>query len=70
MLQSAEWFGDIDDDGRRFIFASGANPGVQAGIAIFPESEIVAVVLSNTWGLGSRSGEMTRLALDLARLCR
>jgi len=69
LLQSTEWFGDIDDDGQGFIFASGANPGVQAGLAIIPESGIAAVVLSNTWGLGSRSGEMTQLALHLARLC-
>jgi CubicO group peptidase (beta-lactamase class C family) len=69
LLQSTEWFGDIDDDGQQFIFASGANPGVQAGLAIIPESGIAAVVLSNTWGLGSRSGEMTQLALHLARLC-
>jgi CubicO group peptidase (beta-lactamase class C family) len=69
LLQSAEWFGDIDDNGQEFMYASGANPGVQAGLAIIPESEIAAVVLSNTWGLGSRSGEMTQLALHLARLC-
>lgn len=69
LLRSTEWFGDIDDNGQQFIFASGANPGVQAGLAIIPESGIAAVVLSNTWGLGSRSGEMTQLALHLARLC-
>jgi CubicO group peptidase (beta-lactamase class C family) len=69
LLQSIEWFGDIDDNGQHYIFASGANPGVQAGLAIIPESGIAAVVLSNTWGLGSRSGEMTQLALRLARLC-
>jgi CubicO group peptidase (beta-lactamase class C family) len=69
LLQSTEWFGDINDNGQQFIFASGANPGVQAGLAIIPESGIAAVVLSNTWGLGSRSGEMTQLALHLARLC-
>jgi len=69
LLQSVEWFGDVDDDGQQFIFASGANPGVQAGLAIIPGSGIAAVVLSNTWGLGSRSGEMTQLALRLARLC-
>jgi serine beta-lactamase-like protein LACTB len=69
LLQSAEWFGDIDDNGQEFMYVSGANPGVQAGLAIIPESGIAAVVLSNTWGLGSRSGEMTQLALHLARLC-
>ena len=69
LLQSAGWFGDIDDNGQEYIYASGANPGVQAGLAIIPESGISAVVLSNTWGLGSRSGEMTQLALQMARLC-
>lgn len=69
LLQSTEWFGDVDEAGRKFIYASGANPGLQAGLAIYPESGISAAVLSNTWGLGSRSGEMTQLALVLARLC-
>lgn len=69
MLQSTEWFGDIDENGQHFMYASGANPGVQAGIAVIPEAGIAAVVLSNTWGLGSRSGEMTQLALHLARWC-
>jgi len=69
LLQSADWFGDIDDNGKKFMYASGANPGVQAGLAIIPESGVAAAILSNTWGLGSRSGEMTQLALHLARLC-
>ena len=69
LLQSTEWFGDVDETGRKFIYVSGANPGLQAGLAIIPDLGISAAVLSNTWGLGSRSGEMTQLALELARLC-
>jgi serine beta-lactamase-like protein LACTB len=69
LLQSSEWFGEIDDNGRTLIYVSGANPGLQAGLAILPESGIAATVLSNTWGLGSRSGEMTQLAKQLAELC-
>ena len=69
LLYSEEWFGDRDEEGRRFIYASGANPGLQAGLSVHPDGEVSATVLSNTWGLGSRSGEMTQLAKHLARMC-
>jgi serine beta-lactamase-like protein LACTB len=68
LLQSEEWFGQIGDDGQILIYASGANPGLQAGLAINPKSGIAAAVLSNTWGVGSRSGEMTQLAMQLVQL--
>jgi CubicO group peptidase (beta-lactamase class C family) len=69
LLLSEEWFGDTDENGRKFLYASGANPGLQAGLAVIPESGIAAAILSNTWGLGSRSGEMTQLALKMAQMC-
>jgi CubicO group peptidase (beta-lactamase class C family) len=61
------WFGD--DAGGRFIYASGANPGLQAGLAVYPEAQVSVSVLSNTWGIGSRSAEMTALAQKLAEMC-
>lgn len=36
---------------------------------VFPERRATAAVLSNTYGLGSRSGEMVELAVRLAELC-
>ncbi len=65
VLWSEDWFGSGPADGR-YIYATGANPGLQAGIAIYVETKTVGVVLSNTWGKGSRSGEMAKLAMDLA----
>lgn len=61
------WFGD--DAGARFIYTSGANPGLQAGLAVYPEAQVSVSVLSNTWGIGSRSAEMTMLAQKLAEMC-
>lgn len=61
------WFGD--DAGARFIYTSGANPGLQAGLAVYPEAQVSVSVLSNTWGIGSRSAEMTMLAQELAEMC-
>lgn len=49
-----------------YIYASGANQGLQAGLAIYPIEKISTAVLSNTWGKGSRSGEMTKLAIVLS----
>ena len=68
-LYDQSWFGRRTDAGERYLFISGANPGVQAGLAIYPERRTVAAVLSNTWGVGSRSGEMGGLARKLAELC-
>jgi serine beta-lactamase-like protein LACTB len=61
------WFGS--GDAGHFIYASGANPGLQAGLSIHPDAGLVVAVLSNTWGKGSRSGEMTQLANKLSTLC-
>ena len=50
---------------------SGANPGVQTGLAIYPDRGLAVAVLANTWGTDSRSGEMAvDLPRRLADLCR
>ena len=67
-LYSEELFGSVDSIAGSYIYATGANPGLQAGLAVFPEHKIAVAVLSNTWGLGSRSGEMVQLAKELALL--
>jgi CubicO group peptidase (beta-lactamase class C family) len=54
----------------RRLTISGANPGIQAGLMIYPERRLVVSVLSNSWGFGSRSGEMASdLPKRLADLC-
>ena len=54
----------------RRLSISGANPGIQAGLIIYPERKLAVSVLSNSWGFGSRSGEMTSdLPKRLADLC-
>ena len=69
LLYENAWFGRDDADGGRMIYTTGSNPGVQAGLVIHPGTGIVTVVLSNTWGIGSRSAEMVGLARILASLC-
>lgn len=75
LLPAEQWnllvdlFGQTDEQGRRYVYASGANPGLQAGLALFPEQGVSAAVLSNTWGKGSRSGDMVKLATVLAQAC-
>lgn len=68
ILYTKPWFGEPYTNGM-FIYATGANPGVQAGLTIYPEEKVASVVLSNTWGKGSRSAEMTRLANVLSLKC-
>lgn len=36
---------------------SGSNAGVQAGLTVWKEADVVVAVLANSWGRGSRSGE-------------
>jgi len=67
LLLSESWFGTTNEKGK-FIFTTGANPGVQAALTIYPEKKTVAAVLSNTWGKGSRSLEMVTLSNKLAQI--
>lgn len=68
LLYTKPWFGEPYKNGM-FIYVTGANPGVQAGLTIYPEEKIATVVLSNTWGKGSRSAEMVALAKVLTSNC-
>jgi CubicO group peptidase (beta-lactamase class C family) len=47
---------------------SGANPGLQAALGVFPEHEVVVAVLSNAWGKNSRSADLIDVT-KFARLC-
>ena len=54
----------------RRLTINGSNPGVQSGLVIYPGRRIAVAVLANTWGVGSRSGEMgADLPARLADLC-
>lgn len=66
---SDDWFGRVTERGERWALITGSNPGVQAGLAIYPERRAAAAVLANTWGLGSRSAEMVRLPTVLVDAC-
>jgi serine beta-lactamase-like protein LACTB, mitochondrial len=63
------WFVGARDKAPRELDISGSNAGLQAALYIFPDDDLAVAVLSNTWGVGSRSGEMVDLALRLGRLC-
>ncbi|WP_420630527.1 serine hydrolase domain-containing protein [Candidatus Leptofilum sp.] len=53
------WFVQVPKQSKqRCIYITGANPGVQAAIYVYPDDKFVGVILANTWGVGSASGEM------------
>lgn len=68
ILYDEAWFGRAETEGR-LIFVTGANPGVQAALAVAADDGMTTAVLANTWGIGSRSGEMVTLATRLTDLC-
>jgi serine beta-lactamase-like protein LACTB, mitochondrial len=51
-------FGWFPQENPSRISASGSNAGVQAGLTVWKEEDLVVVVLANSWGRGSRSGEL------------
>lgn len=64
------WFVREDDAGRRFLRINGSNAGLQAALVVYPEQAVSVAVLSNTWGLGSRSAEMVvELPARVAERC-
>jgi len=40
------------------VSMSGSNAGVQAGLTVWQDEDLVVAVLANSWGRGSRSGEL------------
>jgi CubicO group peptidase (beta-lactamase class C family) len=54
----------------RRMHINGSNAGLQAALYVYPDQDLVTVVLSNTHGVGARSGEMVvDLPERLATLC-
>ena len=54
----------------RLLNIGGSNAGLQSGLFVYPEDDLIIVVLANTWGIGSNSGEMNGVLLTrLAAIC-
>jgi len=54
----------------RLLSIGGSNAGLQAGLSVYPDQDLVIVVLANTWGIGSNSGEMVGVfPARLAAIC-
>jgi serine beta-lactamase-like protein LACTB len=54
----------------RLLSIGGSNAGLQAGLFVYPDDDLVIAVLANTWGIGSNSGEMNGVLLSrLAAIC-
>lgn len=54
----------------RILSIGGSNAGLQSGLSVYPDEDLVIVVLANTWGIGSNSGEMTGVfPARLAAIC-
>ena len=54
----------------RRLHIGGSNAGLQSGLFIYPDQDLIIAVLSNTWGIGARSGEMNGTLLErLAAIC-
>ncbi|HEX9084717.1 MAG TPA: serine hydrolase domain-containing protein [Gemmatimonadaceae bacterium] len=54
----------------RRLNIGGSNAGLQAGLFVYPDDDLIIVVLANTWGIGSNSGEMNGILLSrLAAIC-
>jgi CubicO group peptidase (beta-lactamase class C family) len=64
------FFVSAPDAPTRRLHINGSNAGLQSGLFIYPDHDLIVVVLSNTWGIGARSGEMNGTLLErLAAIC-
>jgi serine beta-lactamase-like protein LACTB len=64
------FFVSPDTAAHRRLNIGGSNAGLQSGLAVYPDDDLVIAIISNTWGIGSSSGEMTgALVSRLAAIC-
>lgn len=49
------WFPRVN---QQRMSINGSNAGVQAGLTVWKDADLVVAVLANSWGRGSRSGEL------------
>jgi len=72
-VQASMSFGFFPTDStapHRLLSIGGSNAGLQAGLSVYPDDDLVIVVLANTWGIGSNSGEMVgAFPARLAAIC-
>ena len=72
-VQASMSFGFFPSDStapHRILGIGGSNAGLQAGLSVYPDQDLVIVVLANTWGIGSNSGEMVGVfPARLAAIC-
>jgi CubicO group peptidase (beta-lactamase class C family) len=72
-VQASMSFGFFVSDSsvpHKLLNIGGSNAGLQAGLFVYPENDLVVTVLANTWGIGSNSGEMAGVLLTrLAAIC-
>ncbi|NNF66131.1 MAG: beta-lactamase family protein [Gammaproteobacteria bacterium] len=55
---SLGWIHGKDAQGRRTIYITGATPGVQAALYVYPEQRIVFAALANSWGKNSAGADL------------
>lgn len=55
---SAGWIVGADESGRRTVHITGATPGVQASLYIYPDDNLVFAMLANCWGQDSANGAL------------
>ncbi len=54
----------------RLLSIGGSNAGLQSGLSVYPDQDLIIVILANTWGIGSNSGEMNGVFPSrLAAIC-
>lgn len=57
-VESRMSFGWFPKESPLRIAISGSNAGVQAGLTVWKDEDLVVAVIANSWGRGSRSGEL------------
>jgi len=57
-VESRMSFGWFPKESPLRIGISGSNAGVQAGLTVWKDEDLVVAVVANSWGRGSRSGEL------------
>ena len=62
------WIVGHDETGGRTVRITGGNPGLQAGLIVYPDHRLAVAAVSNSWGIGSRNGEMINVE-RFARRC-
>jgi CubicO group peptidase (beta-lactamase class C family) len=69
-VMNAGWFVRAANAGPRRIHVNGSNAGLQSALYVYPDHDLVVVVLANAHGVGAQSGEMVvDLPERLATLC-